>query len=138
MSPAQLLNLTQVASDKKHAGAVVLLDNLRALLAEYHRLSGLVEGDAAKAPAAVDQPQPRLVSLPCFGIKVALTGAKSGSITSKLQEGATGADAVDFLTAAAAVERVILAHACAGVDVASTAYVEGIETAVEEIAERHS
>jgi homoserine dehydrogenase len=30
-----------------------------------------------------------------------------------------------------AIESLILAHACAGVDVADLAYVEGIETAVE-------
>ena len=34
------------------------------------------------------------------------------------------------------LEALVLAHACAGVDVESPAYIEGIETAVEVIANR--
>ena len=80
------------------------------------------------------------IHLSCFGIAVRLerkSTAKTpgaGTIASDLKTpGKTAADkqrnaAVDGL------ESLILAHACAGVNVQSPAYVEGIETAVDAIA----
>jgi hypothetical protein len=35
-----------------------------------------------------------------------------------------------------AIESLILAHACAGVEINSPAYIEGIETAIEEVFKR--
>ena len=62
------------------------------------------------------------IRLPCFGIVVKIVG-QGGTITSDLEKPQFDA-----------IESLILAHACAGIDVTSPAYVEGIETAVEAIA----
>ena len=35
-----------------------------------------------------------------------------------------------------AIESLVLAHACAGIDIESPAYIEGIETAVEAVANK--
>jgi hypothetical protein len=67
------------------------------------------------------------ITLPCFGITVELTG-NAGKITSDLK---ADGDNPELTAAMDAIESLILAHACARVDVASPAYVEGIETAVE-------
>jgi hypothetical protein len=67
------------------------------------------------------------ITLPCFGIIIELTG-QSGTITSDLKD---GSDDAELTAAMDAIESLILAHACVGVDVASPAYVQGIETAVE-------
>ena len=74
------------------------------------------------------------VNLPCFKIVIDLgpedpdrPGAYQGrKITSDLKGG-------NRLCRAAmdAIESLVLGHACAGVDVASPAYIEGIETAGE-------
>jgi len=40
----------------------------------------------------------------------------------------------DYEVSIDAIESMILAHACAGVDISSPAYIEGIETAVDRIA----
>ncbi len=82
---------------------------------------------------------PLTIRLPCYGITVRLTRKRTrqwsgcGTITSQLKaQGPSGRHhaAVD------ALESLILAHACAGIDVTSPAYVEGIETAVDAIANR--
>ena len=67
------------------------------------------------------------ITLPCFGITVELTG-NAGKITSDLKG---DSDNPELTAAMDAIESLILAHACAGVDVASPAYLQGIETAVE-------
>jgi len=59
-----------------------------------------------------------------------------GTLTSRLHDG-TGAEPPDYLAAVNAVESMILAHAMAGVDVESPAYLEGIEVAVDKIAEEY-
>ena len=74
------------------------------------------------------------INLPCFGIVIDLgpedpehPGAyQGGKITSNLK----GSNRL-CRAAMDAIESLVLAHACAGVDVASPGYVEGIETAVE-------
>jgi hypothetical protein len=73
-----------------------------------------------------------IVELPVFGIKInLLDGGAGGGITSQLHE----EDAPDEYNAAMdAIESIVLAHACAGVDIESPAYLEGIETAVQAIA----
>lgn len=81
----------------------------------------------------------KTIRLPCFGIVIILETEGSGfdyringsgRITSDLHEDEED-DADNRLDAAFdAIEGVILAHACAGVNVEDHAYVEGIETAV--------
>ena len=82
----------------------------------------------------------RLIHLPCFRITIRLDHDStarepgSGTITSGLKrEDGLAMDHI-YNVAIDAVESLILAHACAGIDVESPAYVEGIETAVEAIA----
>lgn len=83
---------------------------------------------------------PRHIRLPCYGITIRLdrqnTGESPGhgTITSDLKS--HGRNARDRLYHAAidGLESLILAHACAGIDVAAPGYVEGIETAVDAIA----
>ena len=67
------------------------------------------------------------IALPCFGIVIE-TIDNAGRITSDLK---SDGDNAELTAAMDAIESLILAHACAGVDVASPAYVEGIETTVE-------
>lgn len=87
---------------------------------------------ADKATAATE------IRLPCYGITIRLerdptSGDPScGTITSDLKA-ATDTAASPFNAAIDGLEALILAHASAGIDVASPAYVEGIETAVEAI-----
>lgn len=82
----------------------------------------------------------RLIHLPCFRITIRLdrdNTAKepgSGAITSDLKRPEDLVTDRIYNAAIDAVESLILAHACAGIDVESPAYVEGIETAVEAIA----
>ncbi|MFH1265215.1 MAG: hypothetical protein ABIK89_05765, partial [Planctomycetota bacterium] len=60
-------------------------------------------------------------------------GPGSGSIVSDLR-GPEAAANRQYNAAIDGLESLILAHACAGVDVESPAYVEGIETAVDAVA----
>ena len=70
----------------------------------------------------------------CHTINVVVdTKIKSGTITSDLKKGITKADDADFVSAIDGLESLILGHACAGIDITSKAYVEGIETALEAI-----
>jgi len=92
------------------------------------------------------------IRLPCFGIVIRLDVAHgvqhlpaedsgknfqvrptTGTIVSDLHEPGRGRMVRQFNAAIDALEAMILAHACVGIDVASPAYVEGIETAVEAI-----
>ena len=79
------------------------------------------------------------IRLPCFGITIRLdcepAGERpaTGTIVSDLHEPGRGRMVRQFNAAIDALEAMILAHACVGIDVASPAYVEGIETAVEAI-----
>jgi len=67
------------------------------------------------------------IELGVFGIEIQIHPIHGTFITSNLHE--EGED--DYNTAMDAIESMILAHAVAGVDVKSPAYLEGIETAVE-------
>lgn len=77
--------------------------------------------------------------LPCFGITIRLdrtdttTTPGAGTITSELKGPDRTAAQRLFNAAIDGMESLILAHACAGVDVESPAYVEGVETAIEAI-----
>lgn len=78
-------------------------------------------------------------------IVVELTGDGSGSITSDLHEDeATDAGLAERCLREAynhgidAIESLVLAHALAGIDIKSPAYVEGLGTALNAVAEQHS
>jgi len=85
----------------------------------------------------VTKPRTHTIRLPCFGITIRLdrkpTAKKpgAGAITSDLKS----TNVADRLYNAAidGLVSLILAHACAGVDVETPAYIEGIETAVDAI-----
>ena len=74
----------------------------------------------------------KCIELNCFGIIVEFdTETGSGQIlTSDLHEDCDDEGHELHDAAMDAIESIILAHACAGVDISSPAYVEGIETAV--------
>jgi len=76
---------------------------------------------------------PEIIKLPTYGITLEVDVNGTSSITSTLRiDGYNGYnDAIDGL------ESLILAHACAGVNIQSPAYLEGIETAVEAISNHH-
>jgi len=84
-------------------------------------------------------PAGRTIRLQCYGITITLGRENgedkpgSGAITSDLRAAGTASNR-QFNAAIDGLESLILAHACAGVDVESLAYVEGVETAVEAIA----
>lgn len=59
------------------------------------------------------------IKLPELGVEITLDGKGNGSITSNL-----GLDHVESL---------LLAHACAGVDVTHPAYIAGVKTALDAI-----
>ncbi len=63
----------------------------------------------------------------CLGFVVTLAAGGGGKITSDLHE--KGED--DFNLAIDAIESIVVAHACAGIDITDPRYLEGIETAVE-------
>lgn len=67
-----------------------------------------------------------------FGITVHLDEAGGGRVVSDLRDGSDG-DNVQYASAIDAVESLILAHACAGIDITSPAYLEGVETTIEAI-----
>lgn len=74
------------------------------------------------------------IDLGVYGIRVTLTtvdGETGGVICSDLHE--DDREDVAYSANMSGVESLILAHACAGVDIKSLAYVRGIETAVEAI-----
>ena len=75
------------------------------------------------------------IKLPCYGIKIKLSNGGVGTITSDLHK--TAGDypitANEYDASINAIESLILAHAVAGINVESPAYIKGIETAVEAI-----
>jgi hypothetical protein len=79
----------------------------------------------------------RTIETNCFGIVVTLTGEKlpGGTITSELHDTEeTGRDADLYNAAVDGLEAMILAQACAGVDITDPKYLEGIENAAQQIA----
>ncbi len=94
-------------------------------------------------PSDTSQPD-KVIDLPCFKIHVELFGHEGpdkyigGKLTSDgLHEphpchyGDEEASYLAFEAAVDAMESLILAHAVAGVDISTPAYVEGIETAID-------
>ena len=73
-------------------------------------------------------------TLNVYGIKVVLTeDGKGGSICSDLKE----PNAKEYNIAMDAIESLILSHAIAGIDIASPAYIEGLETTVQACANHY-
>jgi len=88
----------------------------------------------------------KTIKLPCYGIAIALNDngeeLTGGSITSDLLEPLTDEDGIllpnqteieQYNNCMNTIESIVLAHAVAGVDVESPAYLEGIETVVQAI-----
>jgi hypothetical protein len=71
------------------------------------------------------------IELPIYGITLELNGDGGGSISSDLNDEVDGEN--EWEASVDALESLILAHACAGIDVTAPAYIEGIQTAVEAI-----
>lgn len=83
------------------------------------------------------------INTQCHGIIVTLDGQGGGSIESDLHEDvetetATGSVAETLILDAAvdALESLVLAHAVAGIDITSPAYLEGLETAIDAVFNR--
>jgi hypothetical protein len=81
----------------------------------------------------------REIRLPCSGIRIRLDREHTpnspgcSTIISDLHAPGRGTEVLAFNAAIDGLESLILAHACAGVDVQAAAYVQGIETAVNAI-----
>ena len=81
----------------------------------------------------------KTIKLGCFGIEILFiekSGNKSCSIISNLHDVSLDEEkpTVEYTASMHAIESIILAHAMAGIDVSTPAYIEGIETAVEKCA----
>jgi hypothetical protein len=96
----------------------------------------------------------RTIKLPCYDINIVIdcdndgVSIGSGTINSSLKEENLSESKLEseegiksivgFNMAIDVVEAMILAHACAGIDVESPAYLEGIETVVDKISNEFS
>jgi hypothetical protein len=79
-------------------------------------------------------PDVKVIRLAAFGITVTVGAEGGGRIESSLHDDGESSEAKAAIDG---VEALILAHAVAGIDVNSPAYLEGVETAVESIWNRH-
>lgn len=97
---------------------VEIRDNYEPELIAYdNAVAGLalLDGFGAKTPRTA-----RTISLPAFGMVIEVNGQGAGRIVkSEIDDDA--------------IESLILAHACAGIDVTALAYVEGVKTAIEAV-----
>jgi len=82
----------------------------------------------------------KVIKLDSFHIVITLDGKGGGTITSDIRggrednpEGYLDNDDLRYDASCDALESLVLAHACAGIDVNSPAYLEGLEVAVETI-----
>jgi len=75
------------------------------------------------------------IELPCYDIVVVILEGGVSRITDGLHEttkfGEDPQGTEDFNHSVDGITSLILAHACAGIDITTPAYIEGIETAVE-------
>jgi pyridoxine 5'-phosphate synthase PdxJ len=77
----------------------------------------------------------RTYEIPEYGITVTVSTSTRGTIVSELsKELTTDEGDLEGKASADALEALILAHACAGIDVSLDSYVHGLRTAVEAIA----
>ena len=77
---------------------------------------------------------PLVIDMNCYGIVIVMTASDSGTITSNLRIDSDLEDKEDLVIDA--IESLVLAHACAGIDVTSNGYVEGIETVIDALGDR--
>jgi hypothetical protein len=81
----------------------------------------------------------RTIKMPCYNMVITTVdraGDTSGSIISDLTVKRPRGSALsepEVYYGLQAIESMVLAHACAGVDVESHAYIEGLETAVDAV-----
>ena len=87
----------------------------------------------------------KTIKLPCYGFVIELSddensGSVKSRLSSKMDDEPFEQSPMDFVPEDSlneyhfyvnAIESLVLAHACAGIDIESPAYIEGIETAVE-------
>jgi hypothetical protein len=80
-------------------------------------------------------------TIPKYGITVQVmtnNGKQAGTIKSELREAFVGSDLEgdtgEFYAVVDTIESLLLAHACAGLDIGSEVYVAGLNTAIEAIA----
>jgi hypothetical protein len=92
----------------------------------------------------------KTIELPCYGFVIELSddgnsGSVKSRLSSKMDDGDWIQSPMDFVSDESldeyhfyvnAIESLVLAHACAGIDIESPAYIEGIETAVEAVANK--
>ena len=82
----------------------------------------------------------KTIKLPCHGFEIELSDDGScGSVKSDLSTNDSAANYLfldEYHFYVDAVESMVLAHACAGIDIESFAYVEGIETTIEALANK--
>lgn len=74
----------------------------------------------------------RTIGLPCYNMRITLFEGGGGELTSDLGDGHLDPECdSDVQMLLDGIESMVLAHACAGVDVGSPAYINGIESAVD-------
>ena len=97
--------------------------------------SGSTPHPVVQQSTGSERREPKIrITLDADWIELSLTcsdarGLRSGTVSSSLHT--TQAHAEEFNAAMAAVESMVLAHACAGVDVTDPRYVEGLRTCIE-------
>ena len=80
----------------------------------------------------------RVIHLPCYNIIVSLTNDGGGVIQSGLSCDESYRDATfEHNAAINGLESLILAHACAGIEITDPAYICGIEVAIDAIFNKH-
>jgi len=80
----------------------------------------------------------KIINMDCFNMQVVLHEADTdtgyiGTMTSNLHDGGAdvkGEDEKLWDHCIDAIESLILGHACAGIDITTNAYIEGVETSV--------
>lgn len=75
----------------------------------------------------------RKINLPVYGIRITIDKNGLGSISSNLHGDDEDFESSEFDAAINALESMILACACSGVDIEAPAFLEAIETALEAI-----
>lgn len=79
----------------------------------------------------------KTIELPVYGIRIRISKNGEGAIGSDLptsdDEYGEDSESSALHAAYSGIEALVLAHACAGVDVESPEYLEGLETAVDAI-----
>lgn len=94
-------------------------------------------GKEIAASPVQSETEQKIYTIPEYGITVHVTPGKAGEITSGLAEALIGSEPsesdFEIQGAIAALESLILGHACAGIDIGSEAYVTGLRSCLEAI-----